>query len=148
MHNSNFSSMPIKRSQVVSVKAKRPTQKKPVQGKPKAARGTRYDEVRGLALDLPAVEEGTSYGTPALKVRGKLLARLKEDGQTLVLRTTLADRARLLSAAPDVCYLTDHYASYPWVLIRLPQINRTFLRELLAEAWRLAAPARLVKNPQ
>jgi hypothetical protein len=127
-------------------KAKRATQRKRVQRKPKAARGINYDDVRELALDLPAVEEGTSYGTPALKVRGKLMARLKEDGQTLVLRTTLADRARLLSAAPDVCYLTDHYVNYPWILIRLPQIDRAFLRELLAEAWRLAAPARLVNN--
>ena len=128
-------------------KAKRPTQRNALR-KPKAARGINYDEVRDLALNLPAVEEGTSYGTPALKVRGKLMARLKEDGQTLVLRTTLADRARLLSAAPDVFYLTDHYVNYPWILIRLSQIDRTFLRELLAEAWRLTAPARLVKNHQ
>ena len=101
-----------------------------------------YLDVRELALDLPAVEQGTSYGTPALKVRGKLLARLKEDGQTLVLRTTLADRTRLLSAAPDVFYLTDHYLNYPMILIRLPQIDRALLRELLAEAWRLASPKR------
>ena len=127
-------------------KAKRATQRKPAQRKPKAARGINYLDVRELALDLPAVEEGTSYGTPALKVRGKLMARLKEDGQTLVLRTTLADRARLLAAAPDLFYLTDHYVNYPWILIRLPQIDRAFLRELLAEAWRLAAPARLVKK--
>ena len=119
---------------------RKPVQRKPVQKKPMAARGISYDEVRELARDLPAVEEGTSYGTPALKVHGKLMARLKEDGQTLVLRTTLADRARLLSADSDVFYLTDHYVNYPMILIRLPQIDRAFLRELLAEAWRLAAP--------
>ena len=134
-------------------KAKRPAQRKTVprksvQRKAQAARGVNFDDVRELALELPEVEEGTSYGTPALKIRGKLLARLKEDGQTLVLRTTRADRTRLLSAAPDVFYLTDHYVNYPWILIRLSQIDRTFLRELLAEAWRLAAPARLVKNHQ
>ncbi len=127
-------------------KAKRPTQRKPGQTKPKAVQGISYDEVRELARNLPAVEEGTSYGTPALKIRGKLLARLKEDGQTLVLRTTLADRTRLLAAAPNVFYLTDHYVNYPMILIRLPQIDRAFLRELLAEAWRLTAPARLVTN--
>jgi hypothetical protein len=32
-----------------------------------------WETVRQLALALPGVEEGTSYGTPALKVRGKLL---------------------------------------------------------------------------
>jgi hypothetical protein len=36
-----------------------------------------YDEVVKLALSLPGVEEGTSYGTPALKVRGTLLTRLR-----------------------------------------------------------------------
>ena len=123
-------------------KAKRPIQRKPARRKPKAAGGINYDDVRKLAITLPSVEEGTSYGTPALKVRGKLMARLKEDGQTLVLRTTLADRARLLAADPDVFYLTDHYTNYPMILIRLPQIDRAFLGELLAEAWRLAAPAK------
>jgi hypothetical protein len=38
-----------------------------------------YDTVRRIALDLPQVEEGTSYGTPALKVKGKLIVRLRED---------------------------------------------------------------------
>ena len=107
---------------------------------PKARSGVSYAQVCELALKLPEVEEGTSYGTPALKVRGKLMARLKEDGETLVLRTTHADRDRLLAAAPNLFYLTDHYVKYPWILVRLPRIERPFLRELIAEAWRLAAP--------
>jgi hypothetical protein len=41
-----------------------------------------YDDVKALALNLPGVEEGTSYGTAALKVKGKLFVRLKEDGET------------------------------------------------------------------
>lgn len=119
-----------------------PKSKRPVPRKPKPARGISYADVLKLALALPGVEESTSYGTPALKVRGKLLARLKEDGQTLVLRTTTADRTRLLAADSDVFYLTDHYANYPWILIRLPHIDRAFLAELLAEAHRLTAPKR------
>ena len=39
-----------------------------------------FKDVRKLALVLQNVEEGTSYGTPAFKVDGKLIARLKEDG--------------------------------------------------------------------
>jgi hypothetical protein len=30
--------------------------------------------VRKIGLALPSVEEGTAYGAPALKVRGKLMA--------------------------------------------------------------------------
>jgi len=107
---------------------------------PKARTGVSYAQVCELALKLWDVQEGTSYGTPALKVRGKLMARLKEDGETLVLRTTFADRDRLLAAAPDVFYLTDHYVKYPWILVRLPRIDHPLLLELIAEAWRLAAP--------
>lgn len=109
-------------------------------------RGLSYPQVAELGRQLPEVEESTSYGTPALKVRGKLLARLKEDGQTLVLRVTFDERERLLAAAPEIFYLTDHYLDYPAVLVRLPRIEVEFMRELLEEAWRLVAPATLVKS--
>ena len=105
----------------------------------KTKRGVRYDEVRKFAKTLPGVDEGTSYGTPALKVNKKLLARLWEDGETLVLLTTLADRERLLAAAPEALFLTDHYLKYPWILVRLPMVERGFLCELIEEAWRLVA---------
>ncbi|TXT23278.1 MAG: hypothetical protein FD138_3297 [Planctomycetota bacterium] len=122
-------------------KAKRHTPRKT-----KAKRGVNYARVQEIARELPGVEDSTSYGTPALKVRGTLLARLKEDGETLVLKTTFTDRELLLGAAPDVFYLTDHYLKYPWILVRLPQIDESFLRELMAEAWQLSAPASLVKE--
>src|SRR6478672_1654675 len=32
-----------------------------------------FDTVRRIGLGLPGVEEGTMYGTPALKLKGKLL---------------------------------------------------------------------------
>ena len=104
---------------------------------PRRSRGLTYADVCQIALEIPDVHESTSYGTPALKVRKVLLARLKEDGETLVLKTTFADRQRLLAAAPEVFYLTDHYVSHPWILVRLPLIEETLLRELLTEAWRL-----------
>jgi hypothetical protein len=113
--------------------------------KAKARRGVTYAQVQAIAHEFPEVEDSTSYGTPALKVHGTLLARLKEDGETLVLKTTFADRELLLSAAPDVFSLTDHYLKYPWILIRLPQIDESFLRELIAEAWRLSVPASFLK---
>ena len=55
-----------------------------------------FDQISELALKLPGVEAGTSYGTPALKVKGKLLARLKEDGQSVVFRVTFDERDLLM----------------------------------------------------
>src|ERR1700756_2234133 len=44
-----------------------------------------FDDVRKIALAWPEGEDGTSYGTPALKIRKKMLVRLKEDGDSLVM---------------------------------------------------------------
>jgi hypothetical protein len=103
-----------------------------------------FEPVRRAATGLPEVDESTSYGTPALKVRGKFLTRLKEDGETIVLRVDFDSRDAMMRVQPDVFYLTDHYRDYPAVLVRLKAVNRAQLRELLADAWRLVAPRSLV----
>ena len=105
--------------------------------------GATFKTVEAIGLALPGVVVGTSYGTPALKVGGKLLARLKEDGATLVLRVDPVNRDFLLRLEADIFFLTDHYRDYPWVLVRLPRIGRRRLREALEEGWRLVAPKRL-----
>ncbi len=98
-----------------------------------------FDEVRKIALQFDHVEEGTSYGTPAFKVRGKLVARLREDGETLVVGMARDQREELLAADPDTYYLTDHYLNYPWILVRLPVVHPDALRDLLGGAVRLAS---------
>jgi hypothetical protein len=97
-----------------------------------------FKDVRKLALVLQNVEEGTSYGTPAFKVGGKLIARLKEDGESLVVGTTFEEREEMMAAEPETYYITDHYLKYPWVLVRLSQVHADALRDLLSRSWRLA----------
>jgi hypothetical protein len=97
-----------------------------------------FDTVRQIGLALPGVEEAVTYGVPALKVQGKLLAcvpahRSAEPG-SLVLRVDFDNRAALLAEAPDVYYITDHYAGYTSVLVRLSRIAPDELRDLLAMA--------------
>ncbi|HEY3835334.1 MAG TPA: hypothetical protein VGL72_02130 [Bryobacteraceae bacterium] len=72
-----------------------------------------------------------------MKVRGKLVARLKEDGETIVVPIPIADRDVRIAAEPDVFFVTDHYIAFPYVLVRLAKVTRTVLRELLQDAWRL-----------
>jgi hypothetical protein len=108
--------------------------------------GVTYDELRIDALALPEVEESTSYGTPALKVRGKLMLRLKEDHATVALRTTWEDRERLMTLYPQVCYVTDHYRAHPWVLLRLSLAPRSLAKKWLERAWRLSAPKALLRK--
>jgi hypothetical protein len=110
----------------------------------KKSKGVSFEKFRELMLALPEVEEGTSYGTPGFKVKGKFIARLKEDGATIVLKIDFPLRSSLLDGAPDTFYITNHYAAYPYVLIRLAHISAADLRELLKESWRFCAPKRLL----
>lgn len=62
-----------------------------------------FDEVRQIVLAWRGVEEGTSYGTPALKVRRKMLARLREDGDTLVVKAWAPTSAHGSSNRSPTC---------------------------------------------
>ena len=53
-----------------------------------------WETAKALGLELPDTVEGTSYGTPALKVRDKMFARLREDGETLVVWTDFLSARR------------------------------------------------------
>ena len=85
------------------------------------------------------MEESTSYGTPAFKTDGKLLARLREDGDSLVVGTTFEEREEMMAADPETYYITDHYLKYPWILVRLSRVSPDALRDLLTRALRLAS---------
>jgi len=99
-----------------------------------------YDTVRRLGLALPNVEEGTSYGTPALKVHGKLFARLHQDLDKIVLRMSFERREELMAGEPETYFITDHYRDYPWILVSLASVRVDVLPELLKIAHREASP--------
>ena len=101
-------------------------------------------DVVAAARKLPEIEVSTSYGTPSIKVRGKMLARLQEDGETLVLRTDFVARQILTQADPETFHFTEHYRNYPLVLVRLGVVRRAALPDLLERAWREVAPKSLI----
>lgn len=98
-----------------------------------------FDAVCKIALALAGVEESTLRGAISWKVRGKLLAcsaiHRSAEPNSLMVRIGLAERAQLLSAAPDMYYLTDHYLNHSAVLVRLSKIDRKSLESLLRNAW-------------
>ncbi|MAG54801.1 MAG: hypothetical protein CMJ83_00765 [Planctomycetes bacterium] len=112
--------------------------------RPPAKRPLTWNAVRALAAAFPEVEDGTSYGTPALKVKKKLMVRLKEDGETIVVRIDFADRELLMQAKPKTFFITDHYRDHPAMLVALSKVTKPALCDVLETAWRYAAPKRLV----
>ncbi|WP_442579561.1 MmcQ/YjbR family DNA-binding protein [Mesorhizobium sp. ASY16-5R] len=96
------------------------------------------ERLRKAMAPLPGVIEGTSYGTPALKVGTKLLALVK-DARTLVVMCPLEEKAALIEAAPDIYFETDHYRGWPAVLVHVDAISDAELVHRLECAIRLAA---------
>ncbi len=106
-------------------------------------KGVSFAELKKLALAFPGVEEGTSYGTPAFRVRKKLLARIHDDTGSLVLLTQIEEKEDLLAADPKVFHTTAHYDGHGAVLIRLDRIDRRDLERLFETVWRRRAGKRL-----
>jgi hypothetical protein len=98
-----------------------------------------YETVRSLGLELPNVEEGTSYGTPALKVRGKLFVRLHQDLDKIVVKMPFDRREEMMEADPETYFITDHYRNYPWILVSLRHVREEALPDLLNIAYRAAS---------
>ena len=107
-----------------------------------------YDDARRYALAFPGVTEGMSYGTPSLHVGKKLLARLREDGETLVVKVDLSDRARFFAREPDTFFITPHYGDHPVMLVDLHAVHQEVLHDIMAGAWRqVAGKRRLAAYP-
>jgi hypothetical protein len=104
-----------------------------------------FDDIRKIALAWPEVEDSTSYGTPALKVRKKMLVRLRDDGDSLVMPGVPSEeRYMLVESQPRVFYFTDHYRDYPMVLIRLSKTKRATVEPLLRRQWRALASKKAI----
>jgi hypothetical protein len=117
-----------------------------------------WDDVARIALALPEVAEGTSYGSRSWKVAGKLfvwerplrkteLAQLGDaapDGEILGARVPDEEAKRaLVESEPEFYFTTPHFDGHPSVLILLDRIPRADLEEAIVEAWLARAPAKL-----
>ncbi len=106
-----------------------------------------FEAVRAVGLTLAGVESATRYdGSPLLKVGGAFMAGLARhpsaEPGTLVVRADLEEREYLLDEASETYYVTDYYQRYPVVLVRLSQIDRETLRDVLSMSWRLTMAKR------
>jgi hypothetical protein len=99
-----------------------------------------FETVRTMGLRLPGVEAGTAYGSPALKLRGKLMACMaahrSAEPHTLVVCIDFAQRDAMIAEDPGTYYLKEHYVGYPCVLVRLSRVHRDAIADLLSAAWR------------
>jgi hypothetical protein len=102
-----------------------------------------FGDVIVFALKLPETEVSTSYNTPAIKVRKKLLARLREDSVSLAIRATFEARNALPLLEPETFSIPAHYAKSEMIVIQLPTVKLEELEHLVFDAWQIIAPKKL-----
>lgn len=112
----------------------------------KASGATDIAALKKIALSFPGVEEGTSYGTMAWRVRKSFIARVKEDGESIAIRMESGEREILMEGEPETFFITEHYRNYSMVLIRLSRIHPEEIRRIFANAWRKHAGKRLIEQ--
>ncbi|HRD46964.1 MAG TPA: MmcQ/YjbR family DNA-binding protein [Caulobacter sp.] len=104
------------------------------------------EEFAAIALSFPGAEEGTSYGMPAFKVRGKFFTRVRaEDDSAVLMDVSFDERDMLMEVEPQTFHITPHYKDYPSVLARLATLDPAQLRGFLDRRWRKLATKTMIK---
>src|SRR5688572_5534736 len=106
-------------------------------------RSISFTAVAAIGRTLPDVEVTTTWGKPALKVRGRMFACIAShksaEPNSLVVMMDFADRDALVEEEPGTYYLKEHYLNYPCVLVRLSHVHADALRDLVTGAHRFVS---------
>jgi hypothetical protein len=101
------------------------------------------DDVRALALALPETTERPAWDMACLRVRDKIFASMPPDERWVAIRLAEGENRALAGGRPGVFSVPHHYRNSTMVVVDLAAVDAGELAELLTEAWRLRAPARL-----
>jgi hypothetical protein len=116
------------------------------------------DDVRRIALALPDTSEGADHFGFSVRHGSKEKGfvwtwheRVEPKKprvprpEVLAVRVPNLGAKEILVASDNEKFFTEaHYNGFPAVLVRLPAIDVDELQELITDAWRCQAPARLV----
>ena len=104
-----------------------------------------FEDVRRLAMALPEVEEILTWETDlTFRVRGKIFA-IGGEGATRVSIKARPDRqAELIDLDPETFASSAYVGRFGWTTVDLERVDPDLLATLLAGAWRLSAPKRLL----
>lgn len=109
------------------------------------------ERVRRLCLALPEATEKLSHGEPTFFVNKRVFAQMSsdhhDDGRlAVVIPLPEGVQEQLLEADPVLYYNPPYVGVRGWIGINLTKISDAKLRAHLRNAWKLAAPKRLLQD--
>ncbi|RZL48988.1 MAG: hypothetical protein EOP00_07940 [Pedobacter sp.] len=100
--------------------------------------------IRQVVLSLPGVYEQYLFDTPAFYVNKNIFARLKEDGENLVVHSM--ERENWMKKDDQTFFITDHYLKYKYMLVNLDRVEPDDLKTLLITAYKNRATKKQLKE--
>lgn len=86
---------------------------------------------------------------PSFLLDGRFFARFRDDDTVLVLQLgTIAERDVLMDLDPHAFFFTEHYRNYPAVLIRLAEVPKPLLVDVVKEARHQVEANRATRSPR
>lgn len=99
-----------------------------------------------LGLNLPKVEETTSWGNEVLKAHGKLWVWWSLYLEAALFKCDRDEREMLRLADPETFPIHAHYESHNLILVAAGRIDPGWAEARLASTWRAMAPKRFLKE--
>ena len=106
-----------------------------------------FEPMKNTALKFPGVEECLSHNqTPSIKVNGKFLCRLPDEGTFVPIRIGFENRKYYLEKYPEIFRLPDHFKNYPYICFWIPLHNQKLLEEIIGLSWKNLATKKQLKD--
>jgi hypothetical protein len=94
-----------------------------------------WDSVMAFALALHGAEESTSYGKPAVRVRGRAFVYPGREQGSFAVASPLEEKELLMETDPGTFWETPHYRGWPAVLVRFGSSERERIESVIRRAW-------------
>jgi hypothetical protein len=105
------------------------------------------DDIRSVALSLPRTEEALVRDQVKFRVGQIVYVALSRDELSMGFGFPKDERAALIAAYPDKFFMPiQSDLRYNWVQVWLEAIDRTEMRELIIDAWRMVVPKRVAAD--
>lgn len=94
-----------------------------------------WDDAMAFGLTLPGTGPSTSYGKPAVSVRGKAFLFPGRERGSFAVMAPMEEKELLMETDPEAFWETDHYRGYPAVLVRFGSHDRERIENVIRRAW-------------
>jgi hypothetical protein len=94
-----------------------------------------WDDVMAFGLTLSGTQPSTSYGKPAVGVRGKAFLFPGHERGSFAVMAPMEEKELLMETDRETFWETDHYRGYPAVLVRFGSAERDRIENVIRRAW-------------